>query len=152
MQIQTDFKNNDFIPVKYTVDGQNINPEIKISNIPQETKSIALIVDDPDAARVAGFTWIHWVAFNIPVDSSELKIEENSTPGIQIKNSNGIEKYSGPSPPPGSGVHNYFFKVFALDEKLDSNINSLEKLKEEITKHKIDYVEIAGKYTRDQNT
>ncbi|MFC1808924.1 YbhB/YbcL family Raf kinase inhibitor-like protein [Candidatus Omnitrophota bacterium] len=101
------FKNNEFIPTKYTRFGENINPPLRISNIPDATKSLVLIVDDPDAPSK---TWVHWVVFNIPVVDV---IEEKSAPGIQGKNDFGNNQYDGPQPP--SGTHRYFFKLYALD-------------------------------------
>jgi len=105
------FANNDLIPVKYTCEGSNINPEINIRDIPQDAKSLALILDDPDAAKG---TFDHWVMWNIPVKE---KIEENSAPGAQGKNGKNENKYAGPCPP--SGTHHYHFRIYALDTKLD---------------------------------
>jgi len=109
------FADNDFIPSKYTCNGSNINPELVVKDIPAETKSLALIVDDPDAKG----TFDHWIMWNIPVKE---KIEENSVPGAQGKNSNNENKYTGPCPP--SGTHHYHFRVYALDTKFDLPINT----------------------------
>jgi Raf kinase inhibitor-like YbhB/YbcL family protein len=106
-----DFANNEAIPSKYTCTGLDINPEINISDIPPNTKSLALIIDDPDAPNG---TFDHWVMWNIPVIS---RIEKNSSPGIQGKNGKNENKYTGPCPP--SGTHHYNFKVYALDVMLD---------------------------------
>jgi Raf kinase inhibitor-like YbhB/YbcL family protein len=105
------FANNEMIPAKYTCPGSNINPAIAITDIPGGTKSLALIVDDPDAPNG---TFDHWIMWNIPVTAV---IDENSAPGIQGKNGKGENKYMGPCPP--SGTHHYNFKVYALDIKLD---------------------------------
>jgi len=107
----TAFSSNGFIPAKYTCSGSNINPPISIKDIPAGTKSLALILDDPDAPKG---TFVHWVMWNIPVQN---RIEENSAPGIQGKNGKGENSYTGPCPP--SGTHRYHFKVYALDTKLD---------------------------------
>jgi Raf kinase inhibitor-like YbhB/YbcL family protein len=104
------FRNNESIPSKYTCDGSNINPELTIKDIPEETKSLALVVDDPDAQG----TFDHWIMWNIPVKN---RIEENSSPGAQGKNGKDENKYAGPCPP--SGTHHYHFRVYALDVKLD---------------------------------
>jgi Raf kinase inhibitor-like YbhB/YbcL family protein len=118
-----DFSNNEMIPAKYSCIGSDINPEINIADIPQNTASLALIVDDPDAPNG---TFDHWVMWNIPVVG---KIERNSSPGIQGKNGKGENKYTGPCPP--NGTHHYNFKIYALDIKLDlpadSNKNTLLK-------------------------
>lgn len=110
------FANNDFIPSKYTCTGSNINPELIIKDLPDEAKSLALIVEDPDASSG---TFDHWVMWNIPVKD---KIEENSTPGAQGKNGKNENKYTGPCP--STGTHHYHFKVYALDTKLDLPINT----------------------------
>ncbi|MBI2270403.1 MAG: YbhB/YbcL family Raf kinase inhibitor-like protein [Bacteroidetes bacterium] len=105
------FTNNNSIPSKYTCDGTNVNPALTIKDIPVETKSLALIMDDPDAPNG---TFDHWLMWDIPVREN---IEENSMPGIQGKNSKGENKYTGPCPP--SGTHHYHFRVYALDTKLN---------------------------------
>ena len=114
MEIESDFVNGAKIHREFTVDGENVNPEIRISRIPENSRSLVLIVDDPDAP--AG-TWVHWVLFNIPVTGDLVIISKNSTPrgAKQGTNSWSIIGYRGPSPPKGSGSHRYFFKVFALD-------------------------------------
>jgi hypothetical protein len=106
----TAFKANELIPSKYTCEGENVNPPLAIEGIPGEAKSLALIVDDPDAP---GGMWVHWVVWNIPVTSS---LSENSAPGEQGVNDFKKNNYGGPCPP--SGTHRYFFKVYALDSTL----------------------------------
>ena len=110
------FDNNKMIPAKYTCKEANINPVIQIDGIPAEAKSLALIVDDPDAPKG---TFDHWVMWNIPPKD---QINENSAPGTQGKNGKGENKYTGPCPP--SGTHHYHFKVYALDTKLDLKAGS----------------------------
>lgn len=135
------FKNNDFIPVKYTCDGDDVNPPLKIEGIPKETKSLVLIVDDPDAPMG---TWVHWVVWNI---SPTEKIEENSVPGVEGLNDFDKHSYGGPCPP--SGTHRYFFKVYALDTKLDIKTNSRKEGVERATKeHILAKGEIVGIYSR----
>lgn len=102
------FGHNQMIPKKYTCQGEDINPPLIIEGIPKGTKSLALIVDDPDAP---GGMWVHWVVFNIPAATKEVK--ENFIPGEQGSNDFGKEDYGGPCPP--SGTHRYFFKLYALD-------------------------------------
>jgi len=110
------FNNNSLIPKKYTCDGEDINPELNIEDIPAEAKSLVLIVDDPDAPMG---TWDHWIVWNInPVE----KIEESSVPGTEGLNSFREHSYGGPCPP--SGTHRYFFKVYALKTKLNISSNS----------------------------
>lgn len=105
------FSHNGHIPKKYSCEGDNINPPLEISGFPEETRTLALIVEDPDAPR--GITY-HWVVWNIPPNEP---IAENFIPGISGSNSHGKTGYMGPCPP--SGSHRYFFKVFALDTQLD---------------------------------
>ena len=102
------------VAAKFTCSGANVNPELKINGVPNEAKSLVLIVDDPDAPRGL-FT--HWIVWNI--DPKATDIGENSAPagGIQGTNDFGKRNYGGPCPP--SGTHRYFFKIYALDTKLD---------------------------------
>ena len=102
------------IPAKFTCNGGNANPALKITAVPSEAKSLVLIVDDPDASRGL-FT--HWLVWNI--DPKTTEIAGNSAPasGVQGTNDFGKRSYGGPCPP--SGTHRYFFKIFALDTKLD---------------------------------
>jgi hypothetical protein len=112
------FQDGGNIPDKYTCQGEDVNPPLEIENIPEGTKSLVLIMDDPDAP--AG-TWDHWVMWNIPVTS---RIAENSVPegAVQGKNSWGRSSYSGPCPP--SGIHRYIFKLYALDATLNLDSSS----------------------------
>src|SRR3989344_7618162 len=105
------FNHKGTLPVKYTCQGKNINPPLKIREIPEKTKTLVLFIDDPDAP---GKTWNHWIVFNIKPNP---EVTENSVPGIQGKNSWGNSSYGGPCPP--SGTHRYFFRLFALDIELD---------------------------------
>lgn len=135
------FANNDFIPSKYTCTGDNINPEIQIKDVPGEAKSLALIIDDPDAPNG---TFDHWVMWNIPVKD---KIEENSSPGAQGRNGKKENKYTGPCPP--SGTHHYHFKVYALDTKLDLPIDTDKKsLLKAMENHIIATGELVGLYKK----
>jgi len=107
------FKHNDFIPSRYTCDGADVNPPLLIENAPLSSKSLALIVDDPDAP--AG-NWVHWVVWNI--DPTNYEIRENTVPSGALQGINDFRKhdYGGPCPP--SGTHRYFFKLYALDMML----------------------------------
>ena len=135
------FENNTLMPQKFTCDGEDINPALVIKDIPEKTQSLALIVDDPDAP---GRTWVHWVVYNIPIVS---RIEENSIPGKQGDNSFGRKDFGGPCPP--SGTHRYFFKLYALDKKLEAkealNKQALGKL---MQAHILAKAELLGLYKR----
>ena len=136
-----EFKNNGFIPKKFTCQGENINPGLVIDNIPDETRSIALIVDDPDAP--AG-TWVHWVVYDIPVVSC---IDEDSIPGKQGMNDFRTKDYGGPCPP--SGTHRYFFKVYALDAELNIEEGITKSdLEETMQTHILDKAELIGLYKK----
>ncbi|MBU0530195.1 MAG: YbhB/YbcL family Raf kinase inhibitor-like protein [Candidatus Aenigmatarchaeota archaeon] len=104
------FEHNGRIPAKYTSDGEDVNPPLKIEEIPEGTQSLVLISDDPDAPMG---TWVHWVVWNM----EPRNVDENSVPGTEGMNDFGKHSYGGPAPP--SGTHRYFFKVYALDTKLD---------------------------------
>lgn len=106
------FKDKGFIPSKYTYDGENINPDIIIENIPEDTKSLAIIMEDPYASNGI---FCHWVMWDIPPKNI---IRENSKSGIQGKNSRRENKYKGPCS--SSGRHQYHFRVYALDAELGS--------------------------------
>lgn len=113
------FEESGMIPAKYTCDGVNVSPPLTWESVPQETRSIALISDDPDAP--VG-TWVHWVMFNLPGDTKELQenipTTETLTNGaVQGTTDFGRVGYGGPCPP--SGTHRYYFKIYALDTKLN---------------------------------
>ena len=129
------------IPRKYTCDGTDVNPPLKIEGLPEGTESLVLIVDDPDAPMG---TWDHWVVWNIPPVS---EIEEDSVPGVEGLNDFRRHSYGGPCPP--SGTHRYFFKVYALDTELDLSKGSRKKDVERAMKgHMLSRGEIVGLYSR----
>ncbi|HKR53331.1 MAG TPA: YbhB/YbcL family Raf kinase inhibitor-like protein [Chthoniobacterales bacterium] len=131
------------IPAKFTCNGANINPELKINGTPNEAKSLVLIVDDPDAPHGL-FT--HWILWNI--DPKTTNIGENSAPvgGIQGTNDFGKRNYGGPCPP--SGTHRYFFKIFALDTKLDLKPSARRaELDAAMRGHTLAQGELMGRYS-----
>src|SRR3989338_8309084 len=109
------FQHQGKIPSKYTCDGADVNPPLAISDVPPNAKSLVLIMDDPDALKPAGKVWDHWIVWNI--DPNKNIIYDNTVPGIQGVNSVGKNSYGGPRPP--DGTHRYFFKLYALDTKLN---------------------------------
>lgn len=138
------FSQNEIIPKKYTCDGENVNPPLSIADIPKETKSLVLIVDDPDAPKG---TWVHWTVFNINPEIKE--IAENSIPkdGIEGMTDFGRPGYGGPCPP--SGIHRYFFKIYSLDTKLDLKANASKKdLEKAMAGHILAKAELIGLYQR----
>jgi Raf kinase inhibitor-like YbhB/YbcL family protein len=136
-----EFKDNSNIPSKFTCEGEDINPALVIENIPQGTKSLALIVDDPDAPAK---TWVHWVVFDIPPVN---RIEENSVPGKQGINDFGRLDWGGPCPP--SGTHRYFFKIYALDTMLALKEGAGKKaLERDMEGHILGRAELIGLYKK----
>ena len=135
------FNDNELIPVKYTCDGANISPPLNVDHIPEEAKSLAIIVDDPDAP--VGI-WVHWVMWNIPVTH---QVKENKAHGIQGINDFGKHKYQGPCPP--GGIHRYFFKVYALDDIIELPVNTTKhQLEKAMSEHIIAFGELVGMYAR----
>ena len=107
------FADHQPIPAKYTCDGQDVIPPLKFDGVPNGAESLVLIVDDPDAP---GGTWDHWVVWNIPPRTTEIA-EGKQPPGVVGKNSWGKSAWGGPCPP--DRQHRYFFKLYALDMKLE---------------------------------
>jgi Raf kinase inhibitor-like YbhB/YbcL family protein len=105
------FEPQGVIPKEYTCQGSDINPPLLIEDIPSKARTLALIVDDPDAPMG---TFVHWVLYDMPITKT---INKNSAPGTQGINDFQRIDYGGPCPP--SGTHRYFFKLYALDKKLD---------------------------------
>jgi Raf kinase inhibitor-like YbhB/YbcL family protein len=138
------FSHSEYIPARYTCDGPNVNPPLTIENIPPETKSLALIFEDPDAP--AG-TWVHWVVWNISPATREIK--EQSLPSGAQEGMNDFRKhgYGGPCPP--SGTHRYFFKLYALNTTLSLIVNATKSALEIAMKGRIlSQTEFMGLYKR----
>ncbi len=136
-----DFKHNDFIPRKFTCQGLNINPRLMIGKIPVDAKSLALLMGDMDAPSGE---WIHWAVYDMPLVS---KIDENSVPGKEGKNSFGKARYSGPCPP--ADVRRYFFKIYALDKELNLPPGvDKETLEKAMKDHILDQAELVGLYKK----
>ncbi len=140
------FNHEEPIPSKYTCDEENISPPLAIDNIPENTASLVLIMDDPDATN--GKTWDHWIVFNIPKDNT--RIGEGDEPkGTGGNNSWDKTGYGGPCPPVGSDAHRYFFKVYALDSALRLPKGATKhELEEAMKGHVISTGELIGKYRR----
>jgi len=139
------FSQNGRIPSKYTCDGEDINPPLKISDVPKSAKSLVLIVDDPDAPMG---TWVHWTVWNISPETRE--IQENSVPegAVEGITSFGKKGYGGPCPP--SGTHRYFFKLYALDTLLNLDSSAeVKDIEQAIEGHILEKAELIGLYQRD---
>jgi len=137
------FKDNEMMPKKFTCQGEGVNPALIIENTPSNAKSIALICDDPDA--VGGATFVHWVVFNIPPVTTEIK--ENSLPGMPGINSGGRKGYYPPCPP--YGKHRYVFKAYALDTPLSlPDTTDSQGLENAMKGHTLDKTELTGLYEK----
>jgi Raf kinase inhibitor-like YbhB/YbcL family protein len=138
------FENMKNIPAQYGCHGNNINPPFSISDIPDGTKSLALVVDDPDAPNG---DFVHWLVWNIPATTSMIEsgiLPENSVQGLNDAKHN---NYYGPCPP--SGLHRYYFKLFALDILLDLKKNSRKAdLINAMDGHILGQTELVGIYSK----
>ena len=139
------FKNGKEIPRKYGYKNANINPPLKIKGIPQNAKSLVLIMDDPDVG-VAGKIWVHWVIWNIGPKTKEIKEDSIPTGAIEGKTDFGEIGYGGPAPP--DKVHTYVFKLYALDKKLNLNESSSKiDVEKSMKNHIIAEARLTGKYS-----
>ena len=145
----TAFEEGGMIPKKYTCNGLDVSPPLTWTSVPNGTKSLALICDDPDAPMG---TWVHWVLFNLPANIQELP--ENIPPQKTLANGakQGITDfrkigYGGPCPP--SGTHRYYFKLYALDKEinLDAGITKKQLLKA-MEGHTLAEGQLMGKYSQ----
>ncbi len=136
------------IPPRFTADGPDLSPELRIQGAPEGTVSFALIMDDPDAPMG---TWVHWVVWNIPGDTAV--IPEGGPPGGAVEGTNswGRTGWGGPSPPRGTGVHRYVFKLYALDTTLDLPASTDKAgLLKAMEGHVLGEARLMGTYTRDR--
>ncbi len=139
------FQNGSEIPRKYGYKNGNASPPLEISDVPPNTKSLALIMDDPDAMGAVGKIWVHWVVWNI--DPSVNQIKENEVPSgsIQGKTDFGETAYGGPAPP--DKEHTYIFKLYALDESLSlQNGATKAEVEEAMKNHVIAETKLEGRY------
>lgn len=144
------FADGGMIPKKYTADGADVSPPLNWTAPANGVKSCALIADDPDAP---GRVWVHWVAYNLPADRTELaenqpKQEHLPNGGLQGMNDMRKIGYNGPAPP--SGVHRYFFKIYALDAKLGLRPGATKaELLSAMEGHILAQGQLMGRYTRE---
>jgi len=138
------------IPVRYTCEGENVSPEFAWKEAPSETRSFAFIGHDPDAPRPGGFT--HWVLYNIPADKAHLEpvvpnVEVVPGTGAQGTNDIGEIGYTGPCPP--SGMHHYYFRLFALDKELNLRPGAThDELTDAMEGHILARAELVGTYRK----
>jgi Raf kinase inhibitor-like YbhB/YbcL family protein len=135
------FADKQMMPSDYTCDGANKIPPLEIADVPSNAKSLALVVDDPDAPMG---TWDHWVVWNIAPATKRIDSEPEGVPG---KNSWGKTGYGGPCPP--SGIHRYYFKIYALDAMLDLAAGSSKaSLLQAMKGHILSEASLMGTYQR----
>lgn len=140
------FEENSLIPEKYTCDGEEVSPPFDVDHIPETAKTLAIIMEDPDA--ISGI-YDHWLKWDIPVTGSSMSFRENEEPeGTSGKNSGGNLDYQGPCPP--DGEHRYLLKIYALDTKLGLPEGSTrEELERIMDGHIVATGELLGTYTRE---
>ena len=145
----TAFDEGGMIPKRYTCDGSDISPPLAWSAVPEGTKSLALICDDPDAPMG---TWVHWVLFNLPADTR--KLPENVPPQKRLENEaihgmNDFRKigYGGPCPP--GGTHRYYFKLYTLDTEMNLEPGTTKReLLDAMEGHILAQGQLMGRYRR----
>jgi Raf kinase inhibitor-like YbhB/YbcL family protein len=142
--ISPDFSEGAHIPERFTCDGDDVSPTLRIDGVPEGTKSLLLIVDDPDAPRG---TFTHWLIWNLPPDVTEISAEPIPSKGVPGTNDFGTNEYGGPCPP--SGVHRYYFKVYALDTTLELSAKSKRKaVNAAMEGHIVEEASLMGRYER----
>lgn len=139
-----DFTNGGLIPQQFSCLDSNINPTLKITNVPAKTKSLVLIVTDPDAP---GGVFTHWLLWNIDPNITDISANSIPTDSVQGKNDFGNYRYDGPCPP--SGTHHYIFHLYALDATLNLDIGtSRQSLESAIKNHILDQTQLTGLYQK----
>jgi len=148
-----DFEPNGEIPTRFTCEGEDVSPALAWTGTPEQARSLALIVDDPDAPdpRAPKTTWVHWVLYNLPPAASGLpqKVGPKDLPPGTREGLNDWKRtgYGGPCPP--IGRHRYFFKLYALDRELpDLGRPTKAKLEEAMAEHVLAKAELIGTYQK----
>lgn len=137
------FKEHQPIPLEYGCYGENISPPLEWGDAPLETKSFVLIVDDPDAPSKV---WTHWVVYNIPADTRECKEGKPPNGASEGVNDFGNIGYGGPCPP--SGVHRYYFKLYALNQPLELGQGATkQEVEKAMQTHILKETQLMGTYT-----
>lgn len=136
------FRDNEEIPARFTCQGDDVNPELAIENVPSGTKSLALLMEDPDAPNGL---WVHWAVWNINPNVHLLTEHAEPREAVIGKNSWGHNQYGGPCPP--SGTHRYMFRLFALDSTLDlPGIAGKGQLDHAMEGHILAEAQLTGRY------
>lgn len=139
-----DFTSGGLIPIKFTIHGDNVNPNFRINRIPKLAKSLVFIMDDPDGPNG---NFVHWIMWNIDPTITEITTGVKPNNAIVGQNSAGSNKYVGPFPE--TGTHRYYFKIYALDTLLDIPTTSTAKeLIPLIDRNRLDYAQMLGIYQK----
>lgn len=134
------------IPERHTSDGEDIAPVLRFHAVPPAALSLAVVCHDPDAPLTHGFD--HWVLYN--VDRDKVEIGPGARDATEGKNSFGTLGYGGPAPPPGHGIHHYYFHLYALDARLDAAAGlTRRELLDVIDAHIIEQARLVGTYSVD---
>jgi len=138
------FENKGSVPARYTCDGGGVNPPLDIKSVPTAAQSLALIVDDPDAPRG---DWVHWLLWNL--DPTTTILAENSVPVAAVQGTTDFGTIGWGAPCPPSGSHRYFFKVYALDTRLDLPATARKiDLERAMQGHILEEAQLMGRYQR----
>ena len=136
------FRDGDLVPPQFTCDGDDVAPELSVSDVPDGTRSFALIMDDPDAPKG---TFTHWLLYDIPTDGNDLAVAQGKT----LRNGFGRSGYGGPCPPPGDAAHRYVLTVYAVDvPSLGLRGDSRQDLEEALNTHTLGTARLMGRYQR----
>jgi Raf kinase inhibitor-like YbhB/YbcL family protein len=155
LQLKSDaFAPNDPIPRKYTGDAEDVSPPLTWSGVPAGAKSLALIVEDPDAPRPV--PWLHWTIYGMPAEATGLpeNVPKHPTLTTPVAARQGVTDfgqvgYGGPAPPRGHGVHHYHFRLYALDAPLTLAAGAdLSALRAAMRGHVLDETDLVGTYER----
>lgn len=139
------FKDNGVIPRPYTCKGQDVNPPLNIIGTPQNCKSLALIMHDPDAVN-GDFT--HWLMWDIPSSTENIAAHSIPVGAVQGANGSGNNSYMGPCPPEGTGIHHYLFELYALDKSLGlPGGTGRSKLEDALGNHVINRATLTGLFS-----
>lgn len=145
--ISAAFRDGAQIPPPYTCKGQNVSPPLNILNVPKEARSLALIMHDPDAI---GSDFVHWVMWDISASTDTINANSVPVGAIQGPNSSGQNRYMGPCPPAGTGIHHYLFELYALDITLSlPKETNREQLRQAMKEHIVAQYTLTGLFSAD---
>jgi len=141
------FDDGEPIPREYGYTERNVNPPLRVSGVPDEATSLALVVDDPDAVEPAGKVWDHWLVWNVPPGTTEIPADwdAGSVGAVEGQNDYGETGYGGPNPP--DREHTYEFRLYALDTSLDLGTGaSRDAFEDAATGHLVASASLSGTY------